>query len=120
MLYIDWLQSGTLERDFHRTGRTSTVLWTGSHMVCISACAVSHQFGYGRGTPSQGMFQFLYDDQTRPFGHYETIAPGVPWTETLLDPANPGAPHLALALKSGNFGGEDFFMQALGLLANAN
>lgn len=77
MLYIDWLQSGTLERDFHRTGRTSTVLWTGSHMVCISACAVSHQFGYGRGTPSQGMFQFLYDDQTRPFGHYETIAPGV-------------------------------------------
>ncbi len=50
----------------------------------------------------------------------ETIAPGVPWTETLLDPANPGAPHLALALKSGNFGGEDFFMQALGLLANAN
>ena len=50
----------------------------------------------------------------------ETIAPGVPWTETLLDPANPDAPHLALALKSGNFGGEDFFMQALGLLANAN
>lgn len=50
----------------------------------------------------------------------ETIAPGVPWTETLLDQANPGAPHLALALKSGNFGGEDFFMQALGLLANAN
>ena len=50
----------------------------------------------------------------------ETIAPGVPWTETLLDPANPGAPHLALALKSGNFGGEDFFMQALGLLANAD
>lgn len=50
----------------------------------------------------------------------ETIAPGVPWTETLLDPANPAAPHLALALKSGNFGGEDFFMQALGLLANAD
>ena len=48
------------------------------------------------------------------------VTPGVPWTETLLDPANPGAPHLALALKSGNFGGEDFFMQALGLLANAN
>ena len=50
----------------------------------------------------------------------ETIAPGVPWTETLLHPAQPDAPHLALALKSGNFGGEDFFMQALGLLANAN
>ena len=48
------------------------------------------------------------------------LSTGVPWTETLLDPANPGAPHLALALKSGNFGGEDFFMQALGLLANAN
>lgn len=50
----------------------------------------------------------------------ETIAPGVPWTETLLDPAQPDAPHLALALKSGNFGGEDFFMQALGLLENAD
>ena len=50
----------------------------------------------------------------------ETIAPGVPWTETLLNPAQPDAPHLALALKSGNFGGEDFFMQALGLLANAD
>ena len=50
----------------------------------------------------------------------ETIAPGVPWTETLLHPAQPDAPHLALALKSGNFGGEDFFMQALGLLANAD
>jgi len=46
-------------------------------MVCISACAVSYQFGYGFGTPSKGMFQFFYDDQTRPFGHYETIALGV-------------------------------------------
>ncbi len=35
------------------------------------------------------------------------IAPGVPWTET-LDP-----PHLALALKSGNFGEEGFFATAL-------
>ena len=77
MLNIDWLQPGTLERDFHRTGRASTVLWTGSHMVCISGSAVSYQFGYGLGTPSEGMFQFLYDDQTRPFGHYETIALGV-------------------------------------------
>ncbi|MEM9684544.1 MAG: nucleotide-binding domain containing protein, partial [Pseudomonadota bacterium] len=38
------------------------------------------------------------------------IDPGVPWTETL------GTPRLALALKSGNFGGEDFFMKALGML----
>lgn len=79
MLNIDWLQPGTLERDFHRTGRASTVLWTGSHMVCISASAVSYQFGYGFGTPSEGMFQLLYDDQTSPFGHYETIALGVEW-----------------------------------------
>jgi uncharacterized protein YgbK (DUF1537 family) len=38
------------------------------------------------------------------------IDPGVPWTETL------GAPHLALALKSGNFGAPDFFSKALGML----
>ncbi|GAC1571266.1 MAG: four-carbon acid sugar kinase family protein [Candidatus Elarobacter sp.] len=34
------------------------------------------------------------------------IAPGVPWTTTFDDPP------LALALKSGNFGGEDFFVRA--------
>jgi 3-dehydrotetronate 4-kinase len=34
------------------------------------------------------------------------IDPGVPWTASL------GEPTLALALKSGNFGGEDFFMRA--------
>jgi len=39
------------------------------------------------------------------------IDPGVPWTETL------GAPHLALALKSGNFGADDFFARAFGMLA---
>jgi uncharacterized protein YgbK (DUF1537 family) len=38
------------------------------------------------------------------------IDPGVPWTETI------GGPRLALALKSGNFGGEDFFAKALGML----
>ncbi len=38
------------------------------------------------------------------------IAPGVPWTETL------GAAPAALALKSGNFGGETFFEDALGML----
>jgi len=35
------------------------------------------------------------------------IAPGVPWTWS-LDP-----PHVTLALKSGNFGGDDFFLRAL-------
>jgi uncharacterized protein YgbK (DUF1537 family) len=39
------------------------------------------------------------------------IDPGVPWTETL------GAPDIALALKSGNFGGEDFFVRAFAMLA---
>ncbi len=39
------------------------------------------------------------------------IAPGVPWTHTL------GAPGVALALKSGNFGSEDFFARALGMLS---
>lgn len=38
------------------------------------------------------------------------IAPGVPWTETT------GGKHIALALKSGNFGGETFFEEAFELL----
>ena len=39
------------------------------------------------------------------------IDPGVPWTETI------GAPGCALALKSGNFGDDDFFPRALEMLA---
>jgi uncharacterized protein YgbK (DUF1537 family) len=39
------------------------------------------------------------------------IDPGVPWTEPL------GKPRLALALKSGNFGGVDFFPKALGMVS---
>ena len=39
------------------------------------------------------------------------IAPGVPWTET-----TGGGPRLALALKSGNFGGPDFFADAFAAL----
>ena len=38
------------------------------------------------------------------------IAPGVPWTRSI------GKPDLALALKSGNFGAEDFFLKAWSLL----
>ena len=38
------------------------------------------------------------------------INPGVPWTQSL------GQPRLALALKSGNFGGRDFFTKALGMV----
>ena len=38
------------------------------------------------------------------------IAPGVPWTRSI------GSPDLALALKSGNFGGPDFFLRAWSLL----
>ena len=38
------------------------------------------------------------------------IDPGVPWTETV------GTHRLALALKSGNFGGVDFFEKSLGML----
>ena len=38
------------------------------------------------------------------------IAPGVPWTRAL--PRRPDAAPLALALKSGNFGGTDFFLDA--------
>ncbi|MBM3558516.1 MAG: four-carbon acid sugar kinase family protein, partial [Alphaproteobacteria bacterium] len=38
------------------------------------------------------------------------IDPGVPWCESL------GAPQLALALKSGNFGAEDFFDEAFAML----
>jgi 3-dehydrotetronate 4-kinase len=39
------------------------------------------------------------------------IDPGVPWTESLCEPK------LALALKSGNFGGVDFFSKAFGMLS---
>jgi uncharacterized protein YgbK (DUF1537 family) len=38
------------------------------------------------------------------------IDPGVPWTVSLGDPS------LALALKSGNFGGPDFFLRAFEVL----
>ena len=38
------------------------------------------------------------------------IDPGVPWTVSL------DAPPIALALKSGNFGGDDFFLKAFGVL----
>ena len=38
------------------------------------------------------------------------ICPGVPWTQAVRAP---GQPALQLALKSGNFGGADFFSQAL-------
>ncbi len=38
------------------------------------------------------------------------IDPGVPWTATLDEPP------LALALKSGNFGGPDFFLRAFEVL----
>lgn len=39
------------------------------------------------------------------------ICTGVPWTESV------GSPPLAVALKSGNFGGENFFQKALEMLA---
>jgi len=38
------------------------------------------------------------------------IDPGVPWTRSI------GAPDVALALKSGNFGAPDFFLKAWTLL----
>jgi len=43
------------------------------------------------------------------------IDPGVPWTVSL--PGNLGAPTLALALKSGNFGTPDFFLRAFSVLS---
>jgi uncharacterized protein YgbK (DUF1537 family) len=39
------------------------------------------------------------------------IDPGVPWTMSLGEPA------LALALKSGNFGAQDFFLRAFSVLS---
>jgi 3-dehydrotetronate 4-kinase len=43
------------------------------------------------------------------------IDPGVPWTVSL--PGSLGEPVLALALKSGNFGAEDFFLRAFSVLS---
>jgi uncharacterized protein YgbK (DUF1537 family) len=45
------------------------------------------------------------------------IDPGVPWTVSL--PGSRGAPALALALKSGNFGAPDFFLRAFAALDEA-
>jgi uncharacterized protein YgbK (DUF1537 family) len=45
------------------------------------------------------------------------IDPGVPWTVSL--PGRSGAPALALALKSGNFGGPEFFLRAFSVLDEA-
>ena len=42
------------------------------------------------------------------------IDPGVPWTMSL------GEPPLALALKSGNFGAEDFFLRAFQVLEQSH
>jgi uncharacterized protein YgbK (DUF1537 family) len=42
------------------------------------------------------------------------IAPGVPWTRSIA------GPDLVLALKSGNFGGADFFLTAWSLLDPAD
>jgi uncharacterized protein YgbK (DUF1537 family) len=42
------------------------------------------------------------------------IDPGVPWTVSL--PGSPDEKPLALALKSGNFGAEDFFLRAFAVL----
>jgi uncharacterized protein YgbK (DUF1537 family) len=43
------------------------------------------------------------------------IDPGVPWTVTIAGGGS-SVPSIALALKSGNFGGEDFFGRALAML----
>ena len=43
------------------------------------------------------------------------IDPGVPWCHALSDAAPEGGLHIAL--KSGNFGSDDFFSQALAQLA---
>ena len=40
----------------------------------------------------------------------QEISPGIPWTETYSDPK------LALALKSGNFGDQDFFIKAIKMI----
>lgn len=46
------------------------------------------------------------------------IDPGVPWTESLPTRGS-DEPPLALTLKSGNFGSEDFFEKALAMLDEA-
>ena len=56
---------------------------------------------------------FDTSDETAWEGEYRIgpeIAPGVPWTISTEEPA------MCLALKSGNFGDEDFFEKALSIL----
>ncbi len=61
------------------------------------------------GGETSGAITAALDVTTMEIG--KEICPGVPWTETTV-----GDRRLALALKSGNFGGEDFFEQALEML----
>ncbi len=67
----------------------------------------SRRFVIAGGETSGAVVSALHIDALR-IG--PEIDPGVPWTETLAPP------HLALALKSGNFGGEEFFTKALEML----
>ena len=55
MLNIDWLQPGTLERDFHRTGRTSTVLWTGSHRKVMERTTQEVRDYFAGASPEKGL-----------------------------------------------------------------
>jgi len=69
----------------------------------LLACGV-HRFVVAGGETSGAVVQALGVGALR-IGRQ--IDPGVPWTATL------GEPTIALALKSGNFGSEDFFLRAI-------
>jgi uncharacterized protein YgbK (DUF1537 family) len=69
------------------------------------------RFVVAGGETSGAVVQALKDD-TLVIG--PQIDPGVPWTTAH------GRHRLALALKSGNFGGEDFFLKALAMLPAAS
>ena len=83
----------------------------------LATCAVAARDAGGRrfivaGGETSGAVTKALDVDTLAIGR--EIAPGVPWTY-----CTSGGHALALTLKSGNFGGEAFFSDAMALLETA-
>ncbi len=84
------------------------------HFLGSAAQLLTDEFGVRRlvlaGGETSGAITKRLDVKTLQIG--PEICAGVPWTETIGR-----KPQLSLALKSGNFGAEDFFATALEMLA---
>ncbi len=75
-----------------------------AEIACAAVDAGARRLIVAGGETSAAVVQAL---GIRAFTVGREIAPGVPWMISI------GTPHVAVALKSGNFGGPDFFLEAL-------